>query len=386
MTPTFDIGILGLGGVGSACADVLSSSGFSVVGIDRHGCGHDRGSSHGETRIFRTGYARAGYVPLLEYAHRAWHDLQADTNAQLIHAVGHVSVTQSDSPLAVAYAASPALQRLLEPMHGADLRERLPILAGGEATGFWDRAGLVLRVEDIVRERCRRAERRGATLRFEEPVLSWSRSGAAIDLQTARGRYGCAHLVLAGGAWAPSLSDRLQTLVVRPSPVAWFALDRSVTAASGRALPSFTYETDEGEFYGCALPDAADIKVGSPSLPREIEDPGRLPRRPTPADVAPIEAFVASRLHAVEGRARAASMCMTTNTPSKDFIVCAHPDHSNVTIVAGLSGHGFKLTPTIAATVTAMITGERTSISTLAGDLWKLPLPAPIAAPAAARP
>ena len=34
--------------------------------------------------------------------------------------------------------------------------------------------------------------------------------------------------------------------------------------------------------------------------------------------------------------------CMYTLTPDRDFLIGPHPDHPNVLIAAGFSGHGFK--------------------------------------------
>ena len=66
---TWDVLVVGLGGVGSATAAALARRGQRVLGLDRYPPVHDQGASHGETRIVRKAYFEgAGYVPLL---HRA---------------------------------------------------------------------------------------------------------------------------------------------------------------------------------------------------------------------------------------------------------------------------------------------------------------------------
>ena len=35
-------------------------------------------------------------------------------------------------------------------------------------------------------------------------------------------------------------------------------------------------------------------------------------------------------------------VCMYTNTPDRNFLIDFHPEHSQVLIVGGCSGHGFK--------------------------------------------
>jgi sarcosine oxidase len=54
--PNYDVIVLGTGGVGSAAACQLAKRGAKVLGIDQFAGGHDRGSSHGETRVIRQAY------------------------------------------------------------------------------------------------------------------------------------------------------------------------------------------------------------------------------------------------------------------------------------------------------------------------------------------
>ena len=62
----YDCIVIGAGGVGSAALYYLARRGTRVLGIDRFPPGHDRGSSHGDTRIIRMAYfEHPDYVPLL---------------------------------------------------------------------------------------------------------------------------------------------------------------------------------------------------------------------------------------------------------------------------------------------------------------------------------
>ena len=66
------------GGVGSAAMFHLASRGARVLGFDRFPPGHDRGSSHGRTRIIRQAYyEHPDYVPLLVRAYQLWDELGA---------------------------------------------------------------------------------------------------------------------------------------------------------------------------------------------------------------------------------------------------------------------------------------------------------------------
>jgi sarcosine oxidase len=45
------------------------------------------------------------------------------------------------------------------------------------------------------------------------------------------------------------------------------------------------------------------------------------------------------------GRLQGAVTCLYSLTPDESFLVDVHPDHRQVVIAAGFSGHGFKFAP-----------------------------------------
>ncbi|MFE4254595.1 FAD-dependent oxidoreductase [Streptomyces sp. NPDC056910] len=67
MSPTYDVIVIGLGGMGSAAAHHLSARGARVLGLEKFGPVHNRGSSHGGSRITRQSSAEhlAGQLPSL---------------------------------------------------------------------------------------------------------------------------------------------------------------------------------------------------------------------------------------------------------------------------------------------------------------------------------
>lgn len=52
----YDVIVIGLGGMGSAAAFHLARRGLKVLGLEQFTLAHDRGSSHGESRIIRQAY------------------------------------------------------------------------------------------------------------------------------------------------------------------------------------------------------------------------------------------------------------------------------------------------------------------------------------------
>ncbi len=75
----FDVIVIGLGGIGSAAAYDLAARGQRVLGIEQYLAAHDRGSSHGDSRIIRQAYHESPeYVPLILRAYELWERLERD--------------------------------------------------------------------------------------------------------------------------------------------------------------------------------------------------------------------------------------------------------------------------------------------------------------------
>src|SRR5437762_8679992 len=97
MSPTYDVIVLGTGGVGSAALFHLAKRGAKVLGLDRFPPAHDRGSSHGETRIIRQAYfEHPDYVPLLLRAYDLWAELAQQQGEALYREVGLLQVGPPD--------------------------------------------------------------------------------------------------------------------------------------------------------------------------------------------------------------------------------------------------------------------------------------------------
>ena len=70
---SYDAIVIGLGGAGSATAMSLAKRGRHVLGIEQFTRAHEKGSSHGRSRVIRKAYFEdPRYVPLLIDAYRGW--------------------------------------------------------------------------------------------------------------------------------------------------------------------------------------------------------------------------------------------------------------------------------------------------------------------------
>jgi sarcosine oxidase len=96
----YDAIVVGVGTIGSAAAYHLARRGARVLGLERFGIVHDRGSMHGQTRIIRLAYHEdPRYVVLLRRAYELWRDLERLAGERLLHVVGSLDVGAEDSAL-----------------------------------------------------------------------------------------------------------------------------------------------------------------------------------------------------------------------------------------------------------------------------------------------
>ena len=103
----FDVVVIGLGAVGSALAMQLAQRGVRVLGLDRFSPPHDRGSSHGATRITRLSVGEgAAYVPLVRRSHALWPQIEAAAGARLFERTG-LMVVGTPASAAAAYHGQP---------------------------------------------------------------------------------------------------------------------------------------------------------------------------------------------------------------------------------------------------------------------------------------
>src|SRR6201987_46897 len=90
---TFDVAVLGVGGIGSAACYHLARAGLRVIGIEQFSIPHARGSSHGITRILRQGlHENEVYVPLVRRGLELWRDLEKISSTQLIYQTGSLDI------------------------------------------------------------------------------------------------------------------------------------------------------------------------------------------------------------------------------------------------------------------------------------------------------
>ena len=124
----YDVAVIGLGAMGSAALQALTRRGARVIGIERFVPGHDKGSSHGETRVIRLGYfEHPSYVPLLRRTYELWRELEAASGRNLLHITGIAEIGPPDATVVPGTLLASRTHGLThEVLNGAALMERFP--------------------------------------------------------------------------------------------------------------------------------------------------------------------------------------------------------------------------------------------------------------------
>lgn len=345
----YDVGIVGLGAMGSMAALELSRRGRTVIGFDRFRPPHTMGSSHGKSRIIREAYfEHPQYVPFVQRAYGQWAALEEASGRRLLVKTGGLMLGPPGGTL-VAGARRSAEEHGLEfqLFSAAEVRERFPVFvpADNEVGLHEPRAG-VLDPEAAVEAALELAAAAGAVLCYYEPVVEW-RVGDVITIVTARGSYQVNRLIVAAGAWmATGLSGSALPLGVARQPLFWFDAPEAGALVSPERMPIFIWEwAPERYFYG--FPDLGDgVKVATHHEGDATSGESVL-REVIPEDLDPLRAVMASRTPLLNGRLRASAVCLYTNTPDGDFLIDRSPLDRRVILASPCSGHGFKFAPAI---------------------------------------
>ncbi|WP_328559343.1 N-methyl-L-tryptophan oxidase [Streptomyces coelicoflavus] len=354
MSPTYDVIVIGLGGMGSAAAHHLSARGVRVLGLEKFGPVHNRGSSHGGSRITRQSYFEdPAYVPLLLRAYELYEDLERATGRDVALLCGGVMVGRPD-----AWAVSGSLRSAREwdlpheLLDAREIRSRFPTLspADDEVALYEARAGL-LRPENTVAAHLQLATRQGADLHFDEPMTRWEPYRDGVRVHTAEDTYTASHLVICPGAWAPRLlADLGVPFTVERQVMYWFQPRTGIRPFRPANQPIYVWEDAAGvQVYGFPAIDGPDdgakvafFRKGRATTPETID------RTVHDHEVRAMADHMSGRIPDLPGAFRKAATCMYTTTPDEHFVIARHPEHpDSVTVACGFSGHGFKFVPVV---------------------------------------
>jgi sarcosine oxidase len=348
-----DVVVVGGGVAGSSAAWHLARRGHGVTLLEQFGPGHDRGSSHGTSRIFRLAYADPFYVDLAVRSLPLWRQLEAETGTSLLTLTGGLD----HGPAAITQALHDSLRaagRPSEQLTPAEATERWPGLRAEPGAVFHPEAGR-LHADDCVTALQQAATALGARIRHHTRVRRITTHGRPSVITTADEALSADAVVVAVGGWAPATLRQLglaaPALRVTQEQPAHFPAD------DAPSWPIFIHHEggdlrDRGGVYGTGSPDG--VKIGYHGIGPVI-DPDHRDRAVDPAVEGRLAAYAAQWLPGVDAAKPESLTCLYTITPDHDFVI----DRSGpVTVLGGFSGHGFKFGSLVGALAADLVEGR----------------------------
>lgn len=397
--------------MGSAACYHLARRGLSVLGLEQFDLSHDRGSSHGRSRVIRKAYFEdPRYVPLLHRTYALWRLLEAACGERLMHLAGVLNLGPPDH-VCIQGAQRSAEEHGLphEALDAREVHRRWPGLVPNEGdVGLFESDAGFLLPELCCAAHVRLAREHGARIEARQKVLRWSADHSGVTVETDGERFEATYLVITAGAWLPEVVrqgggnegrgnkgggsreaapanafvhggaltvERQVQAWFRPRDPALFRVGRLPAfvhflnsarddAREGRTAEEHPLPHDRGSdnpaaFYAIPALGEEGVKVarhhGGAVTTAEAVD-----RSFAAADEQEIRRYLARHLPQADGPVIDAKICLYTNTPDDHFILDRHPSHSNVLIAGGFSGHGFKFAPVVGEVLADLIVEGRT--------------------------
>jgi len=335
---------------GASIAREFTRLGWGVTLIEQYAPGHVRSSSGGDSRLIRCAHGNDPfYTESARRARSAWRQLEQEENVELLLECGVAWLAHSaDGWEITSERMLRAAQIPVEHLSAGEAASLFPSLATDdvEFVLLEPEAG-VLRAAPAVRALARSAVRGGAELRLGRatPV------GAEVAFDGER--LGADVVVWAAGPWLSQLFPEHIQLEVTHQDEFYFGVAPTWEVPR---VPAFVDQ--ESCAYGHGDIDGRGLKI-SPDTEGERFDPDFSERRISETNFKLARSYLAHRFPALaEMPLVYTRTCQYELTADGNFILAPHPDHSNLWLLGGGSGHGFKHGPAFAEYAASVIRGN----------------------------
>lgn len=363
----FDAIVIGAGVEGSSSAYHLAKSGQRTLLLEQFPLPHARGSSHGQTRITRYAYPENFYTYMMLDAYPLWSTLATEAGVQLYKRCGVLNLGVDQGKFLTTVASAMSRHGMgFQSISARELQREYPMLNYPPSyAALLDPEGGILFSDKAVAAFQTVFKKNGGVLHDGEPVTAVTPGQPLVTVTTTKGQYRARKVVVAAGPWASKILTPLGLkLPLRPIriTVCYWRENRKASHSSER-FPCIIDGKD----------GAGDMSVYG--LPSE-EYPGYVKLcLHTGPDIDPdnrdgvddtwvrqeITAYVNEHFPQLHGSPGIIETCIYTMTPDSNPVIDFHPQHKNIVIAAGFSGHGFKLAPAVGKAVAELVTGKAPS-------------------------
>ncbi|XP_063306073.1 peroxisomal sarcosine oxidase [Pelobates fuscus] len=361
----YDCIVLGAGIQGSFTAYHLAKSGKKTLLLEQFPLPHTRGSSHGQTRIIRKAYPEDFYTNMMQESYRLWAELEKESGTKLYRNTGLVVWGPAGNHELEKICKNLAQYQIpWEHLSQEAMKQKYPgiSLKPGEVACL-DTSGGVLYADKALKAVQECFLRMGGTIHDNEKVTHIE-PGPMVTVTTTTTSYSAEKLVITAGPWAQKvlspLGLQLPLKTLRINVCYWKEKNpgrSDILASSPCFLAAVSGE--EHEIYGLPSQEYPGlIKVclhgGNEA---EVEERDLVVEDPKVKDISILCRFISNYLPDLHPAPAVIEQCMYTVTPDQNAILDHHPLHKNITIGAGFSGHGFKLSPLVGKILSELCTG-----------------------------
>lgn len=355
--------VIGLGATGSASLCQLARRGVRAIGIEQFEIGHDRGSSHGATRMIRLAhFERPSYVPLMRRAYALWRELESIVRQKLLHITGIAEIGPPTGEVVRGTRAGANANLPCELLDAASLMRRYPAFKIPQSfVAIFQPDGGFIESSTALAANVAVAKENGATIRTGEKVIAMEPNGVGVKVVTDRGAIAADFAIVAAGPWLSGLFPQLRLpLTVTRQVVGWFEPQQPEQFAAGR-FPAFMFESEYGQHYGFPAYGDKGLKFAKHHHLGEVVHADSYQREVSARDETAIRAPLAQYLPAADGPLCAAETCLYTMTPDNTFVIDRVPGFPQIIVASPCCGHGFKFSPVVGEILVDLVTQGATA-------------------------
>ncbi|WP_353645632.1 N-methyl-L-tryptophan oxidase [Mesorhizobium sp. WSM2239] len=359
----YDVVVIGLGAMGSASLFHLSRRGKRVLGIEQFEPGHDRGSSHGESRAIRLGYfEHPSYVPLARRAYENWRELERLAEEKVLTVTGVLEIGKPGSVIVEGSLAASQMHGLEhEVLAAGEIAKRHPqFTLPNDYSAVWQPDGGFLQPELANSLHLKLARAAGAEMLVNTPVLGVEPTSSGVRIVLQDRVIEAASAVIAAGPWIAELVPELKPhLTLSRQVLCWFE-PREPDAVRLGKLPVFIIDGEHDIAYGFPDFSGSGFKCASHHGSGTWTQAGDARQDAGPADEKRMHDFLEDYLPAAAGSLKKMRTCIYTKTPDEDFVIDLSPADPRIVIASPCSGHGYKFASVIGEVLADLAIDGRT--------------------------
>jgi len=356
-----EVGIIGLGTMGSMAAWQLAKQGVSVIGFEQFGIGHDRSAAGGESRIFRTAYKESPkYVPLLQKAYELWRQLENESGDKLLNLTKGLTIADSDSDY---------ISNILKSINQFNLEHQ--ILNQEQAKQIYpqhklrpddiiivdEKAGCLRSQRSIV-SAVNRAENLGAEIFEYSIVQNINQKQNKIELEVDNKIFTVNKLLITAGPWSKKFIPEIENhFKVKRLLNAWFLPKSGLFVPN--EFPVFNRSHSKGSYYGVPAADGEMIKLGIHGDKLILDATEDLNKNISIDEEMKFSELVKNHLPDLNENPSRMEAYMEVFTSDGNPVIGSLDKDNRIIIMTGFSGHGFKMAPIIGKIAVDLIKGKK---------------------------